>query len=106
MIYINIEDDHFKFWGYEAISDSQSNRYEVRTFWGKIGCPLDYANVNQKKFNSEYQVRDFISEKLVDKRNKGYKPLITEYKNLFTCKGSHNIKSEWVEGGNRAYLPF
>lgn len=66
-LYINTEDHHNKFWGYEIINDDPPT---VETSHGRIGRA---TTTNTKSFDTSAKLQKFIDTKVREKERKGYK---------------------------------
>lgn len=61
---INTEYPHYKFWHIRSVGD------DVYTYYGRIGKAVRQS---KKTISGEYSRNLFIGNKIIEKKNKGYK---------------------------------
>jgi len=75
MVWVNIEDNHFKIWGFDIFQDNTTGECELITYWGRIGTPMQKLAKNKKPFRNYPDAYDYIMDKIKEKNAKGYKQM-------------------------------
>ena len=70
-VFVNISDNHFKVWGFDAFTSETQN--EVIAYYGRIGIPMQHLRKHRKIFDRWYDARKYVSDKIQEKICKGYK---------------------------------
>ena len=72
-IYFNIDNGHFKIWGYDLFSNDIKKEYEAITYYGRIGTQMQKLRKTRKVFESYIDAYDYIWNKIQEKtRCNGY----------------------------------
>lgn len=71
-IYVNIDNQHFKVWGYDSFVKCDNGETTVITYWGRIGLPMCRLRKNEMTFPIKEKAQDYIWNKIQEKIKKGY----------------------------------
>lgn len=71
-VYVNIDNHHFKVWGYDSFVKHDSEETTIITYWGRIGLPMCRLNKNKLTFPIKEKAQDYIWNKIQEKIKKGY----------------------------------
>ena len=71
-IYFNIDNGHFKVWGYNSLVDDTKDEWTIITYWGRVGITMYKLRKNKKTFSGHADAYDYIWNKIKEKLNKGY----------------------------------
>ena len=71
-VYVNIDNLHFKIWGYDSFVKCDNGETTIITYWGRIGLPMDKLRKRETIFPSKEKAQDYIWEKILGKIGKGY----------------------------------
>ena len=66
-IYFNIDDGHFKIWGYDMFRGEKETT--IITYYGIIGKPMYKLRKNKKVFSSWSSAYDYVWDKIKEKTN-------------------------------------
>ena len=71
-VYVNIDNQHFKVWGYDSFVKHDGEETTVITYWGRIGLPMYKLRKNEIIFPIKEKAQDYIWNKIHEKIEKGY----------------------------------
>ena len=66
-IYFNINDNHFKIWGFDCFRSTNGGKHTLITYWGKIGLPMERLQKKEKYFENWHDLYDYIWDKMKEK---------------------------------------
>lgn len=72
LVYINMNGNHFKVWGFDMFSNTATGECDVVSYWGRIGVSMSKLQKKKKTFKTYADAYDYVWAKMREKQDKGY----------------------------------
>jgi len=72
LVYVNMNGNHFKMWGFDMFGNEITGETKITSYWGRIGVSMGKLQKKTKTFKTYFDAYDYISVKIREKQDKGY----------------------------------
>jgi len=72
LVYVNINGNHFKMWGFDLFQNSTTGETNMISYWGRIGISMSKLQKKTKIFKTYADAYDYAWAKMREKQDKGY----------------------------------